>query len=169
MLMEILEFPDDRLRRISEPVATFDAALKRLVDDMFQTMYAAPGVGLAAIQVNQPVRLMVIDVASYEKPEPLVFINPELIGGEGVIDWEEGCLSVPGFTSEVERKERIRVRAQGVDGVVFELETDGLLAVAVQHEFDHLNGVLFIDHLSRLKRQLFLKKYKKIQAQKLRA
>ena len=169
MLMEILEFPDDRLRRISERVTTFDSALKRLVDDMFQTMYAAPGVGLAAIQVNQPVRLMVIDVASYEKPEPQVFINPEIIGGEGVIDWEEGCLSVPGFTAEVERKERVRVRAQDLDGVVFELETDGLLAVAVQHELDHLNGVLFVDHLSRLKRQLFLKKYKKIQAQKLRA
>lgn len=169
MLMEILEFPDDRLRRISEPVTTFDAALKRLVDDMFQTMYAAPGVGLAAIQVNKPLRLMVIDVAPYEKPEPRVFINPEIMGGEGEIDWEEGCLSVPGFTSEVQRKERVRVRAQGVDGEHFELETDGLLAVAVQHEFDHLNGVLFIDHLSRLKRQLFLKKYKKIQAQKLRA
>ena len=91
------------------------------------------------------------------------------MAGEGEIDWEEGCLSVPGFTSEVQRKERVRVRAQGVDGAHFELDTDGLLAVAVQHELDHLNGVLFIDHLSRLKRQLFLKKYKKIQAQKLRA
>ncbi len=166
MILEILEFPDERLRRLSEPVASFDGALKQLVDDMFETMYAAPGVGLAAAQVNVTKRLMVIDVATPEKPEPLVFVNPEIIHTEGTIQWEEGCLSVPGFTADVTRSEAIVVRAHDVNGVLFELEADGLLAVAVQHELDHLDGVLFVDHLSRLKRQLFMKKYKKIQAQK---
>lgn len=169
MLLEILEFPDERLRRISEPVTQFDADFKQLVDDMFQTMYAAPGVGLAAPQVNRPIRMMVIDVQPQDAPQPMVFANPEIIAAEGEIGWEEGCLSVPGFTSEVRRKEKIRVRAQDVNGVPFELEADGLLAVCIQHEMDHLNGVLFVDHLSRLKRQLFMKKHKKIQAQKLRA
>jgi peptide deformylase len=169
MLLEILEFPDERLRRISEPVTKFDAEFKQLVDDMFQTMYAAPGVGLAAPQVNRTLRMMVVDVQPQDKPQPLVFANPEIISAEGEIGWEEGCLSVPGFTSEVQRKEKICVRAQDVNGVPFELEADGLLAVCIQHEMDHLNGVLFVDHLSRLKRQLFMKKHKKLLAQKLRA
>lgn len=169
MILEILEFPDERLRRKCEPVTRFDAVLKRLVDDMFETMYAAPGVGLAAPQVNQPLRMMVIDVAPQERPQPLVFVNPELVTTEGKVDWEEGCLSVPGFTAEVERSQRVRVRAQDANGVTFERDADDLLAIAVQHEMDHLDGVLFVDHLSRLKRQLFMKKYKKLQAQKLRA
>ena len=169
MLLDILEFPDERLRRVCEPVTRFDAELKTLVDDMFQTMYAAPGVGLAAPQVNKPIRMMVIDVAPQERPQPFVFINPEIMAHEGEILWEEGCLSVPGFTAEVERFEKVHVRAKDVNGVPFELDADGLLAIAVQHELDHLDGVLFVDHLSRLKRQLFTKKYKKLQAQKLRA
>jgi peptide deformylase len=169
MNLEILEFPDERLRRVCEPVTTFDAELKALVDDMFQTMYAAPGVGLAAIQVNVPIRMMVIDVEPQDRPRPLVFVNPHIVATEGEVAWEEGCLSVPGFTAEVERAEKVFVRAQDVNGVPFELEADGLLAIAIQHENDHLEGVLFVDHLSRLKRQLFMKKYQKIQAQKQRA
>lgn len=169
MTLEILEFPDERLRRKSAPVTQFDADFKRLADDMFETMYAAPGVGLAAPQVNVPLRMMVIDVAPQDAPQPLVFANPVIVSAEGTVDWEEGCLSVPGFTAEVERHKRVVVRAQDVNGVAFELEADDLLAIAVQHEMDHLEGVLFVDHLSRLKRQLFMKKYKKLQAQKLRA
>lgn len=165
MILEILEFPDERLRQVSEPVTKFDAELKALVDDMFQTMYAAPGVGLAAIQVNRPLRMMVIDVEPQDRPRPLVFVNPVIAATEGEVAWEEGCLSVPGFTAEVDRAERVWVKAHDVNGVPFELEADGLLAIAIQHEFDHLEGVLFVDHLSRLKRQMFMKKYKKIQAQ----
>lgn len=162
MILEILEFPDERLRQVSAPVTTFDAELKTLVDSMFETMYDAPGVGLAAIQVNRPLRLMVIDTQPEGRPQPLVFINPELIGGEGKVSWEEGCLSVPDFTAPVERKERITVRAQDVHGESFTMDADDLLAIAIQHETDHLNGVLFVDHLSRLRRQMFLKRLKKL-------
>ena len=169
MQLEILEFPDERLRRVCEPVARFDAALKKLVDNMFQTMYAAPGIGLAAPQVNQPIRLLVVDVMAQEQPQPMVFVNPEIVASEGLVEWEEGCLSVPGFTAGVERAAKVSVRAQDALGERFEIEAEGLLAIAVQHEMDHLEGVLFVDHLSRLKRSLFLKKYRKLQQQRLQA
>ena len=169
MQLEILEFPDERLRRVCEPVTRFDAALKKLVDNMFQTMYAAPGIGLAAPQVNQPIRLLVVDVMAQEQPKPMAFVNPEIVASEGLVEWEEGCLSVPGFTADVERAAKVSVRAQDVKGENFEIEAEGLLAIAVQHEMDHLEGVLFVDHLSRLKRSLFLKKYRKLQQQRLQA
>ena len=168
MRMEILEFPDERLRQVSEPVTQFDN-LEALVEDMFETMYDAPGVGLAAIQVNRPIRLMVTDVQPEGKPQPLVFVNPEILSMDSEISWEEGCLSVPGFTAPVQRYERLRVRAQDIHAETFEMDTEGLLAIAVQHEIDHLNGVLFIDHLSRLRRQMFLKKHRKLVARQLRA
>lgn len=150
-LLEILEFPDPRLRTKAAPVEQVDDALRQLVDDMLETMYAAPGIGLAATQVNVHKRLLVIDISD-EKDQPMVFINPEFeaISGEQV--YNEGCLSVPGFYDNVSRHDRIRVRALGRDGKPFELEAEGLLSVCIQHEMDHLDGTLFVDHLSRLKR-----------------
>lgn len=168
-VLPIVEFPDERLRQVSAPVSRFDESLRELVDDMFATMYDAPGVGLAAIQVGQPLRLMVIDVQPEGKPQPLVLVNPEITATEGALQWEEGCLSVPGFTAPVDRFERVRVKAQDLTGQPFELAAEGLLAIAIQHENDHLNGVLFIDHLSRLRRQMFLKRYRKIHGRELRA
>lgn len=164
-LLEILEFPDPRLRTVARPVAAVDDAIRRLVDDMFETMYHAPGVGLAATQVNVHQRVVVIDV-SEDNSEPLVFINPEievLPGGQR--DWDEGCLSVPGFYEKVSRPERIRVRALDRDGQPFELEPDGLLAVCIQHELDHLNGKLFVDHISSLKRNRIKQKLEKAHRQ----
>jgi peptide deformylase len=158
--LEILHFPDPRLRTRARPVASVDAAVRRLVDDMFETMYAAPGIGLAATQVNVHQRLLVVDV-SEEKDQPLVFINPEILHRDGVEEMEEGCLSVPGFYDKVQRAERIKVRAQDRDGKPFELDTDGLLAVCIQHEIDHLDGKLFVDYLSNLKRQRIRKKLEK--------
>lgn len=160
-ILEILEFPDPRLRTQARPVEAVDASVRQLVDDMFETMYGAPGVGLAATQVNVHRRVIVIDV-SEDRDQPLVFINPEievLPGGER--EYEEGCLSVPGFYESVIRPERVRVTALDRDGKSFTLEPDGLLAVCIQHEVDHLEGKLFVDHISALKRQRIRKKLEK--------
>jgi len=158
--LEILHFPDDRLRTKAAPVERVDDAVRQLVDDMFETMYDAPGIGLAATQVNVHRRVIVIDV-SEDKTEPHVFINPEILTRDGVEETEEGCLSVPGIYEKVQRADRVRVHAQGRDGETFELETDGLLAVCIQHEMDHLEGKLFVDYLSELKRQRIRKKLHK--------
>lgn len=159
-LLTILHFPDPRLRTVAKPVAQVDDAVRRLVDDMFETMYQASGIGLAATQVNVHQRIIVIDI-SEEKNEPHVFINPEILVREGTEQMEEGCLSVPGFYELVERAERIKVRALDRDGQAFELETDGLLAVCIQHEIDHLDGKLFVDYLSGLKRDRIRKRLEK--------
>lgn len=150
--LNILEFPDPRLRRKATPVERIDDDLRALIDDMFETMYAAPGIGLAATQVNVTQRFMVIDV-SEDKTEPLVFINPEILASEGSRVMEEGCLSVPGIFAEVKRAERVRVSALDRDGKAFEMDAEGLLATCIQHEIDHLDGKLFVDYLSPLKRQ----------------
>jgi len=158
--LAILEYPDPRLRTKAEPVTVFDAALKQQVADMFETMYAAPGIGLAATQVNWHHRLLVVDI-SEEKNQPLVLINPEILAREGEATGEEGCLSVPGIYDDVPRAARIRVKAQDVQGRHFERDLDGMLAVCVQHEMDHLEGKLFVDYLSELKRQRIRKKLDK--------
>lgn len=159
-LLQILEFPDPRLRNRAQPVTQVDAALRTLIDDMFETMYAAPGIGLAATQVNVAKQLIVIDV-SEQHDSPLVFINPQIVAREGVEETEEGCLSVPGVFDKVTRAEKIRVRALGRDGKPFELQADGLLAVCIQHEIDHLDGKLFVDYLSELKRTRIRKRLEK--------
>lgn len=158
--LDILEFPDPRLRLVAQPVATFDADLKRLADDMLATMYDAPGIGLAATQVDVPKRVLVLDV-SETHDDPRVIVNPEILESRGAEVCQEGCLSFPGVYADVERKEWIRVRAQDVTGKHFELETDGLLAVCIQHEMDHLVGKVFVDYLSPLKRSLLLRKLEK--------
>lgn len=183
-ILPIIEVPDARLKVVSDPVTKFDDELKTLVADMFETMYEAPGIGLAAIQVGVPLRVLVIDLQPddedaepelchshgghehYHQPvkkEPRVFINPELFdpSDEHAI-YNEGCLSVPEIYAEVERPARIRARWQDVDGKTYEEDIDGLLATCLQHEMDHLEGVLFIDHLSRLKRNMALKKLEKL-------
>lgn len=165
-ILEILEFPDPRLRKRAEPVATVDAAVKRLVDDMFATMYAAPGIGLAATQVDVHRRVIVIDL-SEEKNQPIVLINPEV----EVLDpqpenYDEGCLSVPGFYETVIRPRGIRVKALDRDGQQQDFEAEGLLAVCVQHEIDHLDGKLFVDYLSNIKRQRIRSKLLKQQRSK---
>jgi peptide deformylase len=159
-LLQILEFPDPRLRTRAQPVTQIDAALRTLVDDMFETMYAAPGIGLAATQVNVAKRLLVIDI-SEKRDQPLVLINPDILAREGIEETEEGCLSVPGVFDKVTRAEKILVRALGREGKPFELEADGLLAVCIQHEIDHLDGKLFVDYLSELKRTRIRKKLEK--------
>lgn len=158
--LEILTFPDERLRRRAEPVEQVDDSIRQLVDDMFESMYDAPGIGLAAIQVNVPMRVIVIDTSD-EKDQPLCLINPQILERSGEEQMDEGCLSVPGFFEPVTRAERVKVRALGRDGEPFELETDGLLAVCIQHEIDHLDGKLFVDHISSLKRQRIRKRLEK--------
>lgn len=170
-IRRIHETPDPVLRQISRPVEAFDEELKTLVADMFETMYAAPGIGLAAVQVGVPIRLLVIDLQEPKDPEdpespvvrqPRVFINPEILWhSDHDVPYTEGCLSVPEQYAEVMRPDRIRAKWQDVEGNACEEEIDGLLAVCLQHEMDHLNGVLFIDHLSRLKRDMVLKKLAK--------
>lgn len=162
--LEILEFPDPRLRTVAKPVAEVDDRIRQLVDDMFETMYAAPGVGLAATQVNVHERVVVIDVSD-DQSQPMVFINPEVtvLDAETLRDYDEGCLSVPGFYETVSRPERVRVDALDRDGKPFTLEPDGLLAVCIQHELDHLNGKLFVDYISPIKRQRIRKKLEKQQ------
>jgi peptide deformylase len=159
-LRTILEFPDPRLRTRAQPVTQFDAALGGVIDDMLETMYAAPGIGLAATQIDFHKRLIVIDV-SEAHTEPLVLINPEILSREGEAAGEEGCLSVPGVFDEVKRAARVRVRAQDRHGDFYERDCEGLLAVCVQHEMDHLEGRLFVDHLSQLKRERIRKKLEK--------
>ncbi len=162
--LEILTFPDPRLRNKAESVARVGNDIRHIVDDMFETMYAAPGIGLAAIQVDIPLRIVVIDV-SEEKHSPLCLINPEILAREGEEQTEEGCLSVPGFYEPVTRAEKVRVSALDRDGNPFELDADGLLAVCIQHEIDHLDGKLFVDYVSSLKRQRIRKKLEKDQRQ----
>jgi peptide deformylase len=155
--MSILEFPDPRLRKKAQPVVRVDEALNRLIDDMFETMYAAPGIGLAATQVDVHQRLLVADVST-ERNSPQVLINPEILEKDGVAITEEGCLSVPGYFEEVERADHIKVRFLDRAGVQQERDLQGLLAVCVQHEIDHLNGKLFVDYLSEAKRQRIRRK-----------
>jgi peptide deformylase len=158
--LRILEFPDPRLRKKAVPVAAVDDALRQLIDDMFETMYEAPGIGLAATQVDVHRRVLVADV-SPEKNEPHVLINPQILEKDGTTVTEEGCLSVPGYFEEVERAEHIKVRYLDRDGKEQESEFDGLLAVCVQHEMDHLEGRLFVDYLSEVKRQRLRKRIEK--------
>lgn len=158
--LAILEVPDPRLRTVAKPVEAVTEAEKELAGDMLETMYQARGIGLAATQVNRPVRIFVLDL-SETHDQPKVFINPEITRREGRQTCEEGCLSVPGVYAEVERAEQITVRALDADGRPFELEADGLLAVCVQHEIDHLDGKVFIDYLSPLKRRMVEKRLKK--------
>jgi peptide deformylase len=158
--LTILEYPDPRLRTVAQPVDKVDDELRTLVDDMLETMYASKGIGLAATQVNVHRRLLVADV-SEEQDQPLVFVNPEIVVREEVDVHQEGCLSVPGIYEDVQRAQRIRVRALGRDGQPFEMEAEGLLAICVQHEIDHLDGKLFVDYLSELKRQRIRKKLEK--------
>jgi peptide deformylase len=159
-LRTILEYPDPRLRTRAQPVTQFDAELGKLVDDMFETMYAAPGIGLAATQVDVHKRVIVIDI-SKDHDQPLVFINPQILSREGEEVSEEGCLSVPENFAEVKRAAEVRVRAQDRDGKVFERDYDDVLAVCIQHEIDHLDGKLFVDYLSDLKRERIRKKLEK--------
>ena len=158
--LSILEFPDPRLRTKAQPVTAFDPALQQLIDDMFETMYDAPGIGLAATQVNVHRQLLVADV-SEEKNQPLVLINPKIILREGSQVYQEGCLSVPGIYADVERSDRISVEALDRHGQPLRFDADALLAVCVQHEMDHLEGKLFVDYLSALKRELVRKKLEK--------
>ncbi|MCC9003801.1 MAG: peptide deformylase [Candidatus Competibacter sp.] len=158
--LTVLHYPDPQLRKPGSAVETVDDSVRTLVDDMLETMYAAPGIGLAATQVNVQKRVVVMDL-SEEKNQPLVFINPTLIEREGQCESEEGCLSVPGFYETVQRAERVRVSALDRDGEPFELDAGGLLAVCIQHEIDHLNGKLFVDYLSALKRDRIRKKLEK--------
>lgn len=160
-ILTILEFPDERLRKKAVPVEAVDADIVKLLDDMLETMYESRGVGLAATQVNVHRRIIVIDV-SENKDSPLFLINPEIIAKDGIEESEEGCLSVPGFFEKVKRAEHIRVKALGKDGKAFEFDARDLLAVCVQHEMDHLEGKLFVDYLSPLKRQRIRKKLEKI-------
>lgn len=159
-LLPILEFPDPRLRTRAQPVKEVDATLRKLIDDMFETMYSAPGIGLAATQVNVHKRLLVIDI-SEKHNEPLALINPEIVAREGVEESEEGCLSVPGIYDKVSRAEKIRVRALDRNGKQIEFDAEGLLAICIQHEMDHLDGKLFVDYLSDLKRTRIRKKLEK--------
>jgi len=183
-IREIIEIPDPRLKQVSKPVETFDDELKTLVADMFETMYDAPGIGLAAIQVGVPLRVLVIDLQPDDPDaepevctshgdhhhthqptlrEPHVFINPEILDpSEEHIVYNEGCLSVPEIYAEVERPARVRARWQDLDGQTHEEALDGMMAICLQHEMDHLEGILFIDHLSRLKRQMAIKKLEKL-------
>lgn len=159
-ILEILHYPDPRLREKARPVEAVDDEIRQLVDDMFETMYAAPGIGLASIQVNVPRRVVVIDV-SEDREQPLCLINPEILERRGEETMEEGCLSVPGYYDKVTRADSVRVRALNRDGESFEMDAEGLLAVCIQHEIDHLDGKLFVDYLSSLKRQRVRKKLEK--------
>lgn len=160
-ILTILEFPDERLRKKAAVVKTVDDKIRKLADDMLETMYQSHGVGLAATQVDVHQRVIVIDI-SEEKDGPLLLINPEIMEKDGIKESEEGCLSVPGFFEKVERAEHIRVKALNREGQSFEFEARDLLAVCVQHEMDHLNGKLFVDYISALKRQRIKKKLEKI-------
>lgn len=163
-ILDILEFPDVRLRTKAKPVARVNDQTRRLIDDMFETMYAAPGIGLAASQVNVHERIIVIDI-SESKDQPLVLINPRLALAGDTLESDEGCLSVPGFYEPVQRRSRVTVAALDRSGRPFECEAEGLLAICIQHENDHLEGKLFVDYLSGLKRTLIRKKLEKQQRQ----
>jgi peptide deformylase len=166
-LREIIILPDKRLRVVSKPVEKVTAEIRKLADDMFETMYEAPGIGLAAIQIAEPLRLITMDLAKKNeegetKREPRVFINPEILSSSAEKStYEEGCLSIPEYYEEVERPARVRLRFTDLDGKVHEQDAEGLFATCIQHEIDHLNGVLFIDYLSKLKRDRVQKKFEK--------
>jgi peptide deformylase len=165
-LRDILTVPDPRLKLVSQDVERVDDALRALMDDMLETMYAAPGIGLAAIQVGEPKRVIVMDLAREgEDPQPQYYVNPQIVwAAEETAPYEEGCLSVPDIYDEVERPTRVKLRYLNYQGVTVEEDAEGLYAVCIQHEMDHLNGVLFIDHLSRLKRDRAVAKVKKQKA-----
>ncbi len=165
-IRDILYYPDPRLRNRAQPVDSVDDEVRRLLDDMLETMYSAPGIGLAAIQVNVPKRAITIDISEHGD-QPLCLVNPEILELTGSVETEEGCLSVPGIYESVERADWIRARALDRDGQAIEFEAEGLLAVCVQHEIDHLDGRLFVDHLSQLKRQRIRKKAHKQQRQEM--
>ena len=162
-LRDILIIPDTRLRLTSEPVKDIDKGVRALVDDMFETMYAAPGIGLAAIQIGVAQRVVTMDLAKKDdEKEPQVFINPEILWtSEETSIYDEGCLSIPEYYEEVERPARVKVRYVDIDGKPHEVDADGLLATCLQHEIDHTNGILFIDYISKLKRDMVLRKFKK--------
>jgi peptide deformylase len=166
-IRDIIILPDKQLRLVSRPIEKVTPEIRKLADDMFETMYAAPGIGLAAIQVAQPLRLITMDLAKKNEegevtPKPRVFINPEILSkSEETSVYEEGCLSIPEYYEEVERPARVRVRFTDLDGKLHEEDADGLYATCIQHEIDHLNGVLFIDYLSKLKRDRVQKKFSK--------
>ncbi|MDX8493962.1 peptide deformylase [Mesorhizobium captivum] len=160
----LIILPDPILRQVSKPVERVDGDLRKLADDMLETMYDAPGIGLAAIQVGEPRRLLVIDLAKEdEPPAPHVFINPEILESSDQRSvYEEGCLSIPDYYAEVERPAAVRVKYLDRDGKLQEMQAEGLMATCLQHEIDHLNGVLFIDHISKLKRDMVVRKFKKL-------
>jgi peptide deformylase len=162
-LRDILILPDKRLRQVSEPVKKIDSGIRKLVEDMFETMYDAPGIGLAAIQVGAPKRVVIMDLAKKEEPKnPQVFINPEIVwSSQEKATHEEGCLSIPEFYDDVERPAQVKVKYLDLEGAAHEIEANGLFATCLQHEIDHLNGVLFIDHISKLKRDRVIKKFAK--------
>ncbi len=159
-LLKILRYPDPRLHTVAKPVARVDEAIRRLAADMAETMYAAPGIGLAATQVDQHIRMILVDI-SEAKDHLRVFVNPEILVREGETEFEEGCLSVPGIYDKVTRAQRIRVRALDLEGKSFELDADGLLAICIQHELDHLDGKVFVEYLSRLKQSRIRQKLQK--------
>ena len=161
-ILNILHYPDERLRTVAQPVSEVTEEIQQLTDNMLETMYDAPGIGLAATQVNVHQRIIVMDI-SEEKNQPLVLINPEIVEKDGEQEFDEGCLSVPGIYETVQRAEHIKLRALNREGEEFEMEADGLLAVCIQHEMDHLMGKLFVDYLSNLKRQRIRKKLQKQQ------
>jgi len=160
MILDILKYPDKRLRTIAKPVVSVDETIRQQVKDMFETMYEAPGIGLAATQVNFHQRIIVIDISD-QCNEPICLINPEVIEKSGEIQWEEGCLSVPDYYENVIRANDIKVQALNQHGKTFELEASEMLSVCIQHEIDHLNGILFVDHLSKLKQKRLKKKTEK--------
>ena len=160
MKLPILHYPDKRLRTIAKEVSKVDDKTRSLVKNMFETMYDAPGIGLAATQVDHHERIIVIDITN-DKSSPICLINPEIIEKDGEIEWEEGCLSVPKYYESVKRANKIKVRALNEMGETYEIEADELLSVCIQHEMDHLNGILFVDHLSKLKQRRLLEKLKK--------
>jgi len=162
-LREILILPDKRLRKVSEPVKKIDAGICKLVEDMFETMYDAPGIGLAAVQIGTAKRVVTMDLAKKEEPRnPQVFINPEIVwSSDETATYEEGCLSIPETYNDVERPAQVRVTFLDLEGAPREVEANGLMATCLQHEVDHLNGILFIDHLSKLKRDMIIKKFTK--------
>jgi peptide deformylase len=160
MILSILHYPDSRLRTVAKVVDVVDESVRVLVKDMFETMYQAPGIGLAATQVDHHQRIIVIDISD-ERNQPLCLINPKIIEKDGEIDWEEGCLSVPDYYQCVKRANHIKVRALNEQGETFEIEADELLGVCIQHEIDHINGILFVDHLSKLKQKRLLEKTQK--------
>ncbi len=167
-IRRILTVPDPVLKQVSTPVGAVDDDIRALMDDMLETMYAAPGIGLAAVQVGVPKRVIVMDLAREgEEPQPRYFVNPEIVtANRDLLPYEEGCLSVPDIYDEVERPSQVRIRYMNYDGEQVEEDCEGLYAVCIQHEMDHLNGVLFIDHLSRLKRQRAIQKVKKAERQR---